>query len=205
MLCLQLGMLALLKCPLRCVLILLVCTFCCQSSSVALLVCPFACKAVPAAVVVCLPAHHITDAHMAGVMRSEFPCVLLTCSFLSCVCSPGFSGMQDLLQDSMQLPAVSYPRSGLQQRSQRSSPVGEEHQQPQPVPQSDFVQLDQAHAEHQAQAPRRPAQARGLKRSFSMSLLGVLLSFMFGVLVMDTTPLTSHDQGKPQASTAVSL
>ncbi|KAL0045347.1 hypothetical protein WJX82_004386 [Trebouxia sp. C0006] len=35
----------------------------------------------------------------------------------------GFSGMQDLLQDSMQLPAVSYPRSGLQQRSQRSYPV----------------------------------------------------------------------------------
>ncbi len=130
---------------------------------------------------------------------------LLTCASLPCVCSPGLSSMQDLLQDSMQLPAVSHPHYGLQQRSWRSSPVSEEQQQPQSVPQSKCVQLDQAHAEAHAQAPRRPAQARGLKRSLSMSLLGLLLCFMFGVLVMDTDHLASHDQGKLQVSTAVPL
>ena len=104
--------------------------------------------------------------------------------------------MQDLLQDSMQPTPVSNPHYGLQRRSWRSSPVSEEPQ-PQSVPQSDSVQLDQARA--------RPPQARGLKRPFSTSLLGVLLSFMFGVLIMDTDRLVSHDQGKPQASTAVSL
>ncbi len=113
--------------------------------------------------------------------------------------------MQDLLQDSMQPPAVSHPRSGLQQQSWRSSPVSEEQQQPQSVSQSDSVQLDQARAQDQAQAPTRPPQARGLKRPFSMSLYGLLLSFMFGVLVMDTTPLTSHDQDKLQVCTAVPM
>ena len=122
--------------------------------------------------------------------------------------------MQDVLQDSMQPPAVSYPHHGLQRRSWRGSPVSEEQQQPPSVPQSSSVQPDQAHAEHQAhkehqaQAPRRPAQARGLKRPFSMSPLGLLLSFMFVFLIMDTDrlkPHQHHDLGKPQASTAVSL
>jgi len=113
--------------------------------------------------------------------------------------------MQDLLQDSTQPPAVSYPHSGLQRRSWRNCPVSEEQQQPQSVPHSNPMQLHQAHAEDQAQAPRRPAQARRLKRSFSMSLYGLLLSFMFGVLVMDTIHLTSHDQDKLQVCTAVPL
>ncbi len=108
--------------------------------------------------------------------------------------------------------AASYPRCLLQQqcrmrspfseeqqqRSQRRSPVSEEQQQPQPVPQSDSVQLDQAHAKDQAPVPRRPAQARGFKRSFSISLLGVLLSFMFVFFIMDTDHLAPHDQGNPQ-------
>ena len=140
-----------------------------------------------------------------------------------CQMSSSVSGMQDLLQDSMQPPAVSYLRvqyckrvSPLseeqqqrclmsspssvepQQRSQRRSPVSEEQQQPQPVPQSDSVQLDQAHAKDQAPVPRRPAQARGFKRSFSISLLGVLLSFMFVFFIMDTDHLAPHDQGNPQ-------
>jgi len=76
------------------------------------------------------------------------------------------------------------------------------------VPQSDSVQLHQAHAKDQAPAPRQPAQARGLKRPFSMSLLGLLLSFMFVFLIMDKDrlePHETHDLGKPQASTGVSL
>ncbi|DBB17346.1 TPA: hypothetical protein ACH3X3_014387 [Trebouxia sp. C0006] len=110
----------------------------------------------------------------------------------------GFGSRQDVLQDSTQPPAVSYPHSGLQRRSWRNCPVSEEQQQPPSVPQSNSVQLDQAHTQDQAPASRRPPQARGLKRSFSMSLYGLLLSFMFGVLVMDTIHLTSHDQDKLQ-------
>ena len=113
--------------------------------------------------------------------------------------------MQDLLQDSTQPPAVSYPHPGLQRRFWRRSPVSEQQQQPQSVPQSNSVQLDQAHAEDQAPATRRAAQARGLKRPFSMSLLGLLLSFMFGVLIMDTDRLAPHDQGKLQVCTVVPL
>ena len=67
------GLLASLKCPLRCVLILLVCTFCCESSSVALLVCPFACSCQLQSLSVCLRIK-ITHAHMAGVTCSEFAC-----------------------------------------------------------------------------------------------------------------------------------
>ena len=60
------------------------------------------------------------------------------------------------------------------------------------------MQLDQAHAKDQAPVSRRPAQARGFKRSFSMSLLGVLLSFMFVFLIMDTDHLAPHHRGNLQ-------
>ncbi len=114
--------------------------------------------------------------------------------------------MQHLLQDSVQPPPVSPSHFGLQQRSQRSFPGSEEQQQPQLARQGTHEQPNLPGNADGAQHPRGSRPARGLKRSFSMSLMGLLFSYMFVFLIIDTDRPSHPDQGKLlQASNAVSV